>query len=372
MSNEAEQGPEGRAESSTSTRHAPRSLRDLLSGLPQGDLDAFLDALSPNALMSLPWLFEHWALGHQLPPEGDWTTWVILGGRGAGKTRAGAEWVRAQVEGAQAGRPGGMLPGRPGRRDARPGARGDGVRVVAASSPARRPTGGRSGRRRASGWSGRTGRWRRFSPPAIRRALRGPQFDCGLVRRARQVDEGARTAWDMLQFALRLGEPAAGGGDDDAARQSAAAEAGRGGGHGGDAGADRGEPDASGGRAFSRGDGEVRRHVARAAGARRRVRARRSRARSGAWAMLEAARAPAAGRARPDRGGGRPAGDERRGRRTSAGSSWRAWSRRGPPQDWTGEVIADGSVRGALAAGAGRSGRWRSTTRTTPTGWWRR
>ena len=36
---------------------------------------------------------------HQLPPERansgeDWTTWLILGGRGAGKTRAGAEWVR--------------------------------------------------------------------------------------------------------------------------------------------------------------------------------------------------------------------------------------------------------------------------------------
>ena len=36
---------------------------------------------------------------HQLAPEransgADWTTWLILGGRGAGKTRAGAEWVR--------------------------------------------------------------------------------------------------------------------------------------------------------------------------------------------------------------------------------------------------------------------------------------
>ena len=36
---------------------------------------------------------------HQLPPDRansgeDWTTWLILGGRGAGKTRAGAEWVR--------------------------------------------------------------------------------------------------------------------------------------------------------------------------------------------------------------------------------------------------------------------------------------
>ena len=34
----------------------------------------------------------------QLPPEGDWDTWLILAGRGFGKTRTGAEWVRAQVE----------------------------------------------------------------------------------------------------------------------------------------------------------------------------------------------------------------------------------------------------------------------------------
>jgi phage terminase large subunit-like protein len=37
---------------------------------------------------------------HQLAPEransgADWTTWLLVGGRGAGKTRAGAEWVRA-------------------------------------------------------------------------------------------------------------------------------------------------------------------------------------------------------------------------------------------------------------------------------------
>ena len=31
----------------------------------------------------------------QLPPEGDWTTWLLMGGRGSGKTRAGAEWVHA-------------------------------------------------------------------------------------------------------------------------------------------------------------------------------------------------------------------------------------------------------------------------------------
>ncbi len=33
----------------------------------------------------------------QLPPAGDWRYWLILAGRGFGKTRAGAEWVREQV-----------------------------------------------------------------------------------------------------------------------------------------------------------------------------------------------------------------------------------------------------------------------------------
>jgi phage terminase large subunit-like protein len=36
----------------------------------------------------------------QLPPDAiDWRSWLILGGRGAGKTRAGAEWVKAQALG---------------------------------------------------------------------------------------------------------------------------------------------------------------------------------------------------------------------------------------------------------------------------------
>ncbi|MGO9392619.1 DNA-packaging protein [Rhodoblastus sp.] len=37
----------------------------------------------------------------QLPPPGDdWTTWLILAGRGFGKTRTGAEWVRSLAEAA--------------------------------------------------------------------------------------------------------------------------------------------------------------------------------------------------------------------------------------------------------------------------------
>jgi phage terminase large subunit-like protein len=55
--------------------------------------------MKATELRALPYLFDFWALGHQVPPAGDWRTWVILGGRGAGKTRAGAEWVRSMVEG---------------------------------------------------------------------------------------------------------------------------------------------------------------------------------------------------------------------------------------------------------------------------------
>lgn len=39
-----------------------------------------------------------WGRPAQLAPPGDWRIWLILAGRGFGKTRAGAEWVQAQVE----------------------------------------------------------------------------------------------------------------------------------------------------------------------------------------------------------------------------------------------------------------------------------
>src|SRR5262249_26219022 len=42
-------------------------------------------------LLHEDWRF--WARPEQLAPEGDWRIWLFLGGRGAGKTRAGAEWI---------------------------------------------------------------------------------------------------------------------------------------------------------------------------------------------------------------------------------------------------------------------------------------
>src|SRR6476661_10530812 len=42
--------------------------------------------------------WEKLARPNQLPPLGDWRGWLLLAGRGFGKTRTGAEWVRAQIK----------------------------------------------------------------------------------------------------------------------------------------------------------------------------------------------------------------------------------------------------------------------------------
>jgi phage terminase large subunit-like protein len=46
---------------------------------------------------------------HQKEPDSGWTTWLLLGGRGAGKTRAGAEWVRRLVAAANDNALGGAI-----------------------------------------------------------------------------------------------------------------------------------------------------------------------------------------------------------------------------------------------------------------------
>lgn len=43
---------------------------------------------------SFNYLWDYSARAEQLPPPGDWRIWMIMAGRGFGKTRSGAEWVR--------------------------------------------------------------------------------------------------------------------------------------------------------------------------------------------------------------------------------------------------------------------------------------
>ena len=163
----------------------------------------FLAGLDGEGLQALPYLFPFWALPHQMPPAGDWRTWVILGGRGAGKTRAGAEWVRAQVEGpvpqaAGSKRRVGLIAEtyEQAREVMVFGESG----IMAVTPLDRRPKW--IATRKMLEWpNGATAQLFSAQDPE---GLRGPQFD------AVWVDEFAKwrlaeETWDMVQFALRLG-----------------------------------------------------------------------------------------------------------------------------------------------------------------------
>ncbi|MDO9525785.1 MAG: terminase family protein, partial [Gemmobacter sp.] len=159
-------------------------------------VDEFLSGLSDTTLMALPWLFEFWALPHQLPPNGAWKTWVIMGGRGAGKTRAGAEWVRAEVEGARPSDPGRS------RRVALVGETIDQVRevmifgdsgILACSPPDRRPD-WEAGRKRLVWPNGAVAQVFSAHDPE---SLRGPQFDAAWVDELAKWKK-AQDTWDQL------------------------------------------------------------------------------------------------------------------------------------------------------------------------------
>ncbi len=164
----------------------------------------FLDELDEGELLALPFLFEFWALDHQMPPAGAWRTWVVMGGRGAGKTRAGAEWVRSMVEGAMpldAGRC---------RRVALVGETIEQVREVMifgdsgilACSPEDRKPDWEAGRKRLVWPNGAVATVHTAHDPD---GLRGPQFDAAWVDELAKWKKGQET-WDQLQFALRLGD----------------------------------------------------------------------------------------------------------------------------------------------------------------------
>jgi phage terminase large subunit-like protein len=143
-------------------------------------------------------LFED--MSHQIPPDGDWTTWLLLGGRGAGKTFAGAHWVGALVKA------GGEAPARIALvgetiADVRDVMVEGPSGLIAVSLPSERPR-----------WIG-SKRLVRWDNGAVALAfssedpesLRGPQFSaawCDELAKWRH----AEATWDMLQFGLRLGE----------------------------------------------------------------------------------------------------------------------------------------------------------------------
>ena len=56
--------------------------------------DDLIDKLSDSDIEQLSYDWELWARHAQLPPTGAWRCWLLMAGRGFGKTRTGAEWIR--------------------------------------------------------------------------------------------------------------------------------------------------------------------------------------------------------------------------------------------------------------------------------------
>ena len=157
-------------------------------------------------------LLRGWEFGarrDQLPPPraqggGPWAVWLNIGGRGAGKTRTGAEWVRGIALG---------LPGfaaQPAGRIALVGETAADVREVmvegvsgllSVHSASERPKWEPS-RKRLIWNNGAIAQCFSAEDPE---ALRGPQFEaawCDELAKWRQD----QATWDMLQFGLRLGD----------------------------------------------------------------------------------------------------------------------------------------------------------------------
>lgn len=69
-----------------------------LRELPTEQVKKALSKLTKSQIEELQYTWEFWARPEQIPPKGDWNTFLALAGRGWGKTKAAAEWVRGKVK----------------------------------------------------------------------------------------------------------------------------------------------------------------------------------------------------------------------------------------------------------------------------------
>jgi phage terminase large subunit-like protein len=159
---------------------------------------AFVRKLTASDLAELDPLYEMWAHKSQLPPEGGWRVWLMLAGRGFGKTRAGAEWIDR------------LARARSGVRIALVGATIEEARrvMVEGVSGILKVACGRRGRVRWEPSLGRL-RWPNGSEAQLfsgdhADGLRGPEHDfawCDELAKWRE----AEAAWVNVQFGLRRG-----------------------------------------------------------------------------------------------------------------------------------------------------------------------
>lgn len=172
------------------------SVAEQLADLPAEERMALLADLDTETLQAFPYDWRIWARPEQLAPEGDWDIWVILAGRGFGKTRSGAEWVREQIESEACSRMALIGPTASDVRDVMvEGESG----ILAISPPWFRPQYEPS-KRRLTWPNGAIATTYSADEPE---RLRGPQSD-GFWADEREAWRYME-AWDQLMFGLRLG-----------------------------------------------------------------------------------------------------------------------------------------------------------------------
>ena len=147
------------------------------------------------ARRSAEWSFL--ARAAQLAPLDDWRCWLFMGGRGAGKTRAGAEWLRAQIEVYGKGRAALVAPTLHDAREVMI----EGVSGLRAISDAKARPSYVASRRRLEWTNGATAQIFSAEDPD---SLRGPQFDAAWCDEIAAWTHDEET-WDMLMLGLRLG-----------------------------------------------------------------------------------------------------------------------------------------------------------------------
>lgn len=174
----------------------PKFSARYIASLPPAQSKRIINNLTTEQLVALKHSWEFWARAEQLPPTGDWRIWLLLAGRGFGKTRTICEWARAQAK---------LMPGSRGAIVAATAADArdivvEGESGILAVHPSdERPVYEPSKRRLT--WPNGT-MATLFSADEPDR-LRGPQFHWAIA------DELAAwrrpEAWDMLLMGLRLG-----------------------------------------------------------------------------------------------------------------------------------------------------------------------
>jgi phage terminase large subunit-like protein len=178
----------------------------LLASATAQTLTHFLAQLPPTDLETLQFDWQIWARDDQLPPRvaatGEpWRTWLFIGGRGAGKTRAGAEWIRGEAQALAGVRPKRLALIGPTIQHVR-AVMIEGVSGLLAIHPEQDRPIFEPSKNQLTWPNGTIGQM--FSADEYE-TLRGPQFDaawCDELCRWKK----AQAAWDMLQLALRMGE----------------------------------------------------------------------------------------------------------------------------------------------------------------------